>query len=110
MSRNMRRRNMPTKARRALAATAAVIGAGMISAGPAAADHAHFIYQPANGNHPATCRYLAAGQTEKAADDPGGHAFHAHVHTGQPGSDAHGTDFDRETNAANYDCVWVNTP
>lgn len=81
-----------------------------LSAAPAAADHAHFIYQPAQGNHPATCRYIAAGQTQKAADEPGGHAFHERVHTGRPGSDDRGTDFDKETNAANYVCVWANTP
>lgn len=103
------RRNTSIRAR-VLLATAAVIGAVTISAGPAAADHAHFIYQPAHGNHPATCRYLAAGQTDKAADAPGGHALHTHVHTGQPGTDAHGTAFDKASNAANYDCVWVNTP
>ncbi len=41
------------------------------------------------------CRYTAQGQTAKDADDPGGHQFHDNVHTGQPGSDDNGTDFDK---------------
>lgn len=95
--------------RAAVVAAAAVTTLGL-AAGPAAADHAHFIFQPAHGEHPATCRYIAAGQTQKAADDPGGHAFHEHVHTGRPGTDNRGTDFDKASNAGNYDCVWVNSP
>lgn len=91
----------------AIATALVVLG---LSAAPAAADHAHFIYQPGHGNHPATCRYIAAGQTQKAAAEPGGHAFHEHVHTGRPGSDDRGTDFDKESNYANYVCDWVNTP
>lgn len=99
---------MRTSTRRvavAVATVAATMGIGM---GTASADHAHFIYQPGHGEHPATCRYIAAGQTDKAADDPGGHAFHEHVHTGQPGTDGRGTTFDKASNAGNYDCVWVN--
>jgi hypothetical protein len=98
--------------RLAFAIAAALAGLGL-SAGPATASHAHFIHQPAHGNHAETCRYIAAGQTEKAPDEPGGHAFHQKVHTGQPGSDDHGTDFDKQDNAgseAYEDCVWVNTP
>ena len=95
---------------RVAVAAAVLSGATALTPQPAGADHSHFIYQPANGNHPATCRYIAAGQTSKTAEQPGGHAFHAHVHTGTPGSDDHGTDFDKETNAADYDCVWVNSP
>lgn len=94
-----------------VATTAAVMSLGV---GVANADHSHFIYQPAHGNHGATCRYIAAGQTSKAETDPGGHSFHAHVHTGRPGSDDKGTDFDKESNAAAYveegKCVFVNTP
>lgn len=99
--------------RRSVFAVASAVTALGLSAGPAAASHAHFIYQPAHGNHPETCRYIAAGQTEKAPDEPGGHAFHVNVHTGQPGADEHGTDFDKESNAdePQYDnCVWVNMP
>ena len=96
--------------RRSAMASAAVAAALTLGTGTAAASHAHFIYQHGHGNHPATCRYIAAGQTDKPPGAPGGHAFHAHVHTGQPGSDDHGTDFDKESNAANYDCVWVNSP
>lgn len=101
---------MRTSARRGILATIAAAAGLSLGAAPAAADHAHFIYQPGNGNHAATCRYIAAGQTDKAADEPGGHAFHEHVHTGQPGSDEHGTDFDKAANAGNYDCVWVDSP
>ena len=99
------------RATRRLAVVAgAVAGAMIFGTGTASADHAHFIYQPAHGEHPATCRYIGEGQTAKAADDPGGHAFHEHVHTGRPGSDEHGTDVDKEGNAAHYDCVWVDRP
>ena len=107
---------MRTSIRRGAVVAATVVAAMSFSTGTASASHDHFIYQPGHGNHPATCRWIAAGQTNKAADDPGGHKFHAHVHTGQPGSDAHGTDFDRgatvtaPSNEGNYDCVWANTP
>lgn len=89
-------------------ATGAVIAATALGVQPAGADHRHFIFQPEHGSHAATCRYVAAGQTAKALDDPGGHAFHANVHTGRPGADAKGTDFDKEDNAGNYDCDFVN--
>jgi hypothetical protein len=85
-------------------------GATTLTPSPAGADHSHFIYQPAHGNHPATCRYIANGQTSKAMDDPGGHAFHENVHTGRPGSDDKGTDFDKYDNRGNYDCEFVNSP
>lgn len=101
---------MKKRIARVVLVAAVLGGVATIAPQPAGAEHSHFIYQPAHGNHEATCRYIAAGQTAKAADDPGGHAFHAHVHTGQPGSDDHGTDFDKETNAALYDCRFVNTP
>ena len=101
---------MRYSSRRLVFGIATVVAGLGLSAGPATASHSHFVYQPAHGNHPATCRYIAGGQTEKAPDEPGGHAFHNNVHTGQPGSDDHGTDFDKEINAANYECVWVNTP
>jgi len=102
---------MTTRTARRLAggftATAAVFA---LSGGMARADHDHFIYQPEQGNHPATCRYISAGQTEKLATDPGGHAFHDHVHIGQPGSDTNGTDFDKSSNAGLYVCEFVNEP
>jgi len=44
------------------------------------------------------CRYIAQGQTSKSTEDPGGHKFHDNVHIGQPGSDEHGTDFDKSDN------------
>lgn len=43
-------------------------------------------------------RYIAEGQTSKQADDSGGHKFHDNVHNGQPGTDDHGTDFDKSVN------------
>lgn len=100
---------MPTTITRLALAAATFTAATLLAAQPAGADHAHFIYQPEKGNHAATCRHIAAGQTEKAADDPGGHAFHEHVHTGQPGSDGNGTDFDKDSNAGNYECTFVTT-
>lgn len=99
---------MTTTTRRALVAAAIAAASFGAGTGTASADHGHFIYQPANGNHPATCRYIAQGQTSKALTDPGGHAFHEHVHTGQPGADDKGTDFDKASNAHLYDCVFVN--
>lgn len=96
-----------------VAATACSVLAGIaaLSLGSVAhAEHDHFVYQPAHGGHSATCRYIADGQTSKAPEEPGGHQFHTHVHLGQPGADTHGTDFDREVNAGNYDCVFVNAP
>ena len=110
MQQDRKQRRMSAAVRR-LTVGIGVVGIALASgAGVAAAEHAHFVYQPANGAHEATCRYIAEGQTSKTADDPGGHAFHVHVHTGQPGVDANGTDFDRDINAGLYDCTFVNTP
>lgn len=55
---------------------AAIAGACLVlGATPAAADHDHHIVTPG------TCvTDVASGQTAKAADDPGGHVFHTHVH------------------------------
>ncbi len=94
------------------AALGTVVAASVLALGTgssAHASHAHFIYQPANGNHPATCRYIAEGQTSKTFDEPGGHKFHEHVHTGTPGTDGNGTSFDKAGNAAlpkYLGCVW----
>ncbi len=73
-------------------ATAAVATMGV--GGPAFADHAHFVVitHPVSGER--TCQYLAAGRSEPAANHP----LHNNVHTGMPGTDAHGNDFDKEQN------------
>lgn len=62
--------------------------------GTAFADHAHFVIitDPSTGE--TTCQYLAAGQSEPARTHP----LHTRVHTGTPGGDEHGTDFDKEAN------------
>jgi hypothetical protein len=67
-----------------------VIGVG----GTAFADHAHFVVitHPQSGE--TTCQYVAAGRSEPAANHP----LHNNVHMGQPGSDAHGSDFDKVAN------------
>ncbi|MFP5321001.1 MAG: hypothetical protein ACLGIC_04055 [Acidimicrobiia bacterium] len=76
-----------------LAAAALAAGALAAAAAPASAHHGHFIIKDRDGV--AHCRYIAEGQTSKAADDPGGHKFHDNVHLGQPGVDEQGTDFDK---------------
>lgn len=102
---------------RLIVATLAVAATMGVTTGTAGASHAHFIYQPEHGAHPATCRYIAEGQTSKPGSpvkgdttDQGGHSFHDHVHTGQPGTDTHGTDFDKSDNAGDYECDFVNQP
>ena len=86
--------------------TAGIIVAAVSIGGtaPALADHGHFVVRE-DRNGETQCRYIAEGQTSKGADDPGGHAFHEHVHTGQPGSDDHGTDFDKSDNEGRCDTV-----
>lgn len=77
----------------------AAIAAGLLtaSAGVAGAEHGHFIART-DREGTTHCRYIAEGQTAKGADDPGGHQFHTHVHSGRPGSDSHGTDIDKSAN------------
>ncbi len=60
--------------------------------GTSFADHAHFVIitDPSTGE--TTCQYLAAGRSEPARTHP----LHTRVHTGTPGEDRHGTDFDKE--------------
>jgi len=85
--------------RRTLAVATIVAGSVIGIAGPALADHGHFVIRT-DRDGTAHCRYIAEGQTSKGSDEPGGHAFHDHVHTGQPGADEHGTDFDKDSNEA----------
>lgn len=59
---------------------AAVMAAMMALAGPALADHQHYLATPGT-----TVQDIGRGQTEKCSDEPGGHKFHENVHTGQPG-------------------------
>lgn len=49
-------------------------------AGTALADHDHNLITPGT-----TVVDIADGQTEKCADEPGGHQFHVNVHLGRPG-------------------------
>jgi hypothetical protein len=68
---------------------AAVTAAMMALAGPALANHPHYLVTPG------TCvEDTASGQTSKAANEAGGHKFHEKVHLGQPGSSA----FENENN------------
>lgn len=78
-----------------IAAAAIVAGVTAGAAGTALADHGHFVVREARDGT-TLCRYIADGQTSKTADEPGGHAFHDQVHSGQPGGDDHGNDFDKE--------------
>jgi hypothetical protein len=47
----------------------------------ALADHDHNLVTPGT-----TVVDIGNGQTEKCADDPGGHKFHVNVHFGKPGA------------------------
>ena len=58
---------------------AAVVAAMMALAGPAFADHAHYLATPGT-----TVEDIGGGQTEKCSTDPGGHKFHENMHTGEP--------------------------
>ena len=63
-----------------LVTVALVMAAMMALAGPALADHEHFLTTPGT-----TVQDIAHGQTEKCSTEPGGHKFHENVHIGQPG-------------------------
>jgi hypothetical protein len=76
-------------------AVASVSLAGM--AGTSWASHGHYVVRE-DRNGETHCRYIAEGQTSKQEGDGGHHRFHDNVHSGQPGSDDRGTDFDRDTN------------
>jgi hypothetical protein len=54
-----------------------------LSGGVVSADHDHNLITPGT-----TVVDIGNGQTEKCATDPGGHAFHEHVHLGMPGMKA----------------------
>ena len=59
---------------------AAVMAAMMAFAGPAFADHAHYLVTPGT-----TVEDIGGGQTAKCSTDPGGHKFHEHMHVGHAG-------------------------
>ena len=82
---------------KALAASAIAGGLLLSSASVAGATHGHYVIREDKDGQ-THCRYIAEGQTSKAAGDPGGHKFHENVHAGQPGNDDHGTDFDKDSN------------
>lgn len=95
-----------------VAATAVVISIFGWSSGIASADHAHFVVRE-DRNGVTHCRYIAEGQTSKQADEPGGHKFHDHVHTGEPGGAQangreNGTDFDKASAEGRCDEVRHN--
>lgn len=79
--------------------TAGALASGLLlaSTGVAGAEHGHYVIRQDRDGQ-THCRYIADGQTSKRADDPGGHKFHDNVHNGQPGTDEHGTDFDKSEN------------
>ena len=53
----------------------------LAAASPAFANHEHVLTTPGT-----TVQDIASGQTEKCADEPGGHKFHEYVHIGTPGT------------------------
>jgi len=85
---------------------AAAIAAGTlaVAAGPASADHGHFVLRE-DRDGTTQCRYIAHGQTSKESSEPGGHEFHDNVHLGPPGADEHGTDIDKAANEGRCDTV-----
>lgn len=85
------------KLTKALTAGALAGGLLLASTGVASADHGHYVIREDRDGQ-THCHYIAEGQTSKQADDPGGHKFHDNVHSGQPGTDDHGTDFDKSAN------------
>lgn len=89
-----------------LAAAAVAVGLTAGTAGPALAAHDHFVLREDRDGQ-THCRYIAQGQTESdpRTGDPGAHSFHDHVHLGRPGSDEHGTDFDKSANEDRCDTV-----
>lgn len=58
---------------------AAAMAATMALAGPAFADHEHYLVTPGT-----TVEDIGSGQTAKCSTDPGGHKFHKNMHTGEP--------------------------
>ena len=83
--------------RKKLLAGVATTAVGVIGlGGPAFADHAHFVVITHPKTGVTTCQYLAGGGSESGAVHP----LHNKVHTGTPGSDARGTDFDKDANEA----------
>ncbi len=81
------------------------IAALALSVAPASAGHDHFVIidNPANGTR--TCQYIGSGQTRISDPGHGGyHRIHDNVHTGQPGTDSHGTAFDKGSNLSRHAC------
>jgi hypothetical protein len=66
--------------RRLVIATGLVLGMLLSGTGVTLADHDHDLITPGT-----TVVDIGNGQTERCATDPGGHQFHAHMHTGTPG-------------------------
>lgn len=65
--------------------------------GTSSASHEHYVIRE-DQDGVTHCRYIAGGQTSKGPGDGGYHQFHGNVHLGQPGADARGTDFDKDSN------------
>lgn len=77
----------------------------LMTASPVSAGHAHFVIidNPSTGTR--TCQYVGSGQTSISDADHGGyHRIHDNVHTGRPGTDDHGTAFDKHVNLAQSNC------
>ena len=94
----MRKKKLFTGALTAAAALAMTVA-------PASADHAHFVIidNPAHGTR--TCQYIGSGQTSISDTEHGGHhRIHDNVHTGRPGTDGHGTGFDKDANLSKSNC------
>lgn len=95
---------MALNKKRLVAGLGITLASVFATGGTAAANHAHFVVitHPVTGVR--TCQYLAHGTSEPAAKHP----LHNRVHLGAPGSDDHGTDVDKDTEAADCDVVRGN--
>lgn len=63
---------------------ALVMAAMMALAGPAFANHQHYLLTPSGQ----CVNDVASGQTSRSATEPGGHVFHENVHLGASGKAA----------------------
>jgi hypothetical protein len=71
--------------RKLITSLAAAVLLTISIAGGALANHSHDLITPGT-----TVVDIGSGQTARCASEPGGHAFHEHMHLGIPGTFAFG--------------------
>lgn len=88
-----------------IAAALTLAGTLVLGSASTSAHHSHYVIidNPATGHR--TCQYVGHGQTSiDGAHHGGHHRIHDNVHTGTPGTDDHGTGFDKDSNLDASDC------